>query len=219
MRPACLISFRMVVFPQFLILDRTIEVPGRVHITAKNGVRSCLFTTARVATPSPVVVLVFSRRPDSSGSLPSVDGGKVGEYGPKCQRRCPAWDRGSPAHIGGGRDARVPRKAVRIRQDPAGDTHRGLASVSPPFKPAGRKSGSSGWTRTNNPSVNSRLLCRLSYRGSAGAGETGRSAGEICTKCPYGCKGGASPNRGSSCPDFPLPRTTFGASSNPPPDP
>jgi hypothetical protein len=26
--------------------------------------------------------------------------------------------------------------------------------------------GSPGWTRTNNPSVNSRMLCQLSYRGS-----------------------------------------------------
>ena len=25
--------------------------------------------------------------------------------------------------------------------------------------------GSPGWTRTNNPSVNSRMLCQLSYRG------------------------------------------------------
>ena len=39
--------------------DPTMRVPGRVHITAKNGVRSRLFTTARVATPSPVVVFVF----------------------------------------------------------------------------------------------------------------------------------------------------------------
>ena len=29
--------------------------------------------------------------------------------------------------------------------------------------------GSPGWTRTNNPSVNSRMLCQLSYRGSFGA--------------------------------------------------
>ena len=30
---------------------------------------------------------------------------------------------------------------------------------------------SPGWTRTNNPPVNSRMLCQLSYRGSLGAGE------------------------------------------------
>ena len=29
--------------------------------------------------------------------------------------------------------------------------------------------GSPGWTRTNNPSINSRMLCQLSYRGSFGA--------------------------------------------------
>lgn len=85
--------------------DPAMRVPGRVHITAKNGVRSRLFTTARVATPSPVVVLVFSRRPDSSGSLPSVDVGKVGEYGQKYQRRCwrlPCLKCGPLARIGGG---------------------------------------------------------------------------------------------------------------------
>ena len=27
--------------------------------------------------------------------------------------------------------------------------------------------GSPGWTRTNNPPVNSRMLCQLSYRGSS----------------------------------------------------
>ena len=30
------------------------------------------------------------------------------------------------------------------------------------------KQSSPGWTRTNNPSVNSRMLCQLSYRGSRG---------------------------------------------------
>ena len=97
--------------------DPAMRVPGRVHITAKNGVRSRLFTTARVATPSPVVVLVFSRRPDSSGSLPSVDVGKVGEYGPKCQRRCrllPCLERGRLARLRCGLDARVPRQATCI---------------------------------------------------------------------------------------------------------
>src|SRR5688572_23975063 len=29
--------------------------------------------------------------------------------------------------------------------------------------------GSPGWTRTNNPPVNSRMLCQLSYRGSCAA--------------------------------------------------
>ena len=30
--------------------------------------------------------------------------------------------------------------------------------------------GSPGWTRTNNPPVNSRMLCQLSYRGSVLSG-------------------------------------------------
>src|SRR5207248_1529867 len=34
---------------------------------------------------------------------------------------------------------------------------------------------SPGWTRTNNPSVNSRMLCQLSYRGSIG----GRSVAAV----------------------------------------
>ena len=29
---------------------------------------------------------------------------------------------------------------------------------------------SPGWTRTNNPPVNSRMLCQLSYRGTVRAG-------------------------------------------------
>jgi hypothetical protein len=33
---------------------------------------------------------------------------------------------------------------------------------------AGLSGSSPGWTRTNNPPVNSRMLCQLSYRGSAG---------------------------------------------------
>ena len=32
---------------------------------------------------------------------------------------------------------------------------------------AGLSSYSPGWTRTNNPPVNSRMLCQLSYRGTA----------------------------------------------------
>jgi hypothetical protein len=31
--------------------------------------------------------------------------------------------------------------------------------------PLGDARGSPGWTRTSNPSVNSRMLCQLSYRG------------------------------------------------------
>ena len=92
--------------------------------------------------------------------------------------------------------------------------------VSPTaVRAGGVNSGSSGWTRTNNPSVNSRLLCRLSYRGSSGADEMGRSTGETCTKCPYGCKATARPAVAVGLPGFPLPRVTPGASSNPPPDP
>jgi hypothetical protein len=36
---------------------------------------------------------------------------------------------------------------------------------------------SPGWTRTNNPPVNSRMLCQLSYRGSAANGT--RVSGEF----------------------------------------
>ena len=39
------------------------------------------------------------------------------------------------------------------------------------FRTTGRlQLGSSGWTRTNNPAVNSRTLCQLSYRGLTGRG-------------------------------------------------
>src|SRR4051812_32805055 len=43
---------------------------------------------------------------------------------------------------------------------------------------------SPGWTRTNNPSVNSRMLCLLSYRG--------KSVGRV-----YDFGGGASRSRGT----------------------
>jgi hypothetical protein len=33
-----------------------------------------------------------------------------------------------------------------------------------------QKKGSPGWTRTNNPPVNSRMLCQLSYRGTVLSG-------------------------------------------------
>ena len=44
-------------------------VPGRVYITTwLFGVSSCVFATARVATPLPSVTLVLDRRPDSAGN-------------------------------------------------------------------------------------------------------------------------------------------------------
>jgi hypothetical protein len=74
-----------------------------------------------------------------------------------------------------------PRRTQNAR-DQAGDDLRdedscALASFSSPFGGfvregwgCGRSSGvesSPGWTRTNNPPVNSRMLCQLSYRGTA----------------------------------------------------
>jgi hypothetical protein len=38
--------------------------------------------------------------------------------------------------------------------------------------------GSPGWTRTSNLSVNSRMLCQLSYRGPMSARGLGRDARE-----------------------------------------
>ena len=37
--------------------------------------------------------------------------------------------------------------------------------------------GSPGWTRTRNPSINSRMLCQLSYRGSVAAPKTSKRVG------------------------------------------
>ncbi len=45
--------------------------------------------------------------------------------------------------------------------------------------------GSLGWTRTSNPSVNSRMLCRLSYQGVSVA----FSAGLTIAGAPAGVKG------------------------------
>ncbi len=39
-------------------------------------------------------------------------------------------------------------------------------SEGPHHTDAGLRGGSPGWTRTNNPPINSRMLCQLSYRGS-----------------------------------------------------
>src|SRR6476660_1492974 len=46
--------------------------------------------------------------------------------------------------------------------------HRGAFSSTAPGTPRDRRN-SPGWTRTNNPPVNSRMLCQLSYRGLAAA--------------------------------------------------
>jgi hypothetical protein len=43
---------------------------------------------------------------------------------------------------------------------------------------------SSGWTRTSNPSINSRMLCQLSYRGMREAG--GIVANRFWLREPHG---------------------------------
>src|SRR5918995_4044414 len=45
-------------------------------------------------------------------------------------------------------------------------------------------SGSPGWTRTNNPSVNSRMLCQLSYRGKAATGSPRQRPATIAKRAP-----------------------------------
>src|SRR4028118_1090822 len=54
----------------------------------------------------------------------------------------------------------------------------------------GTPSGSPGWTRTSNPSINSRMLCQLSYRGKVTAGGL------------YGATLAASRRRGGAAPHF-----------------
>ena len=41
--------------------------------------------------------------------------------------------------------------------------------------------GSPGWTRTNNPPVNSRMLCQLSYRGSC-SGKVSKDASTLLNR-------------------------------------
>src|SRR5437868_4441323 len=55
----------------------------------------------------------------------------------------------------------------------------------------GRARSSPGWTRTNNPSVNSRMLCQLSYRGrrrsmvaATGACRRARVRPRLCSPHP-----------------------------------
>ena len=43
---------------------------------------------------------------------------------------------------------------------------------------------SPGWTRTNNPPVNSRMLCQLSYRGSLGRKSLAKLAFDLVERVP-----------------------------------
>ncbi len=43
---------------------------------------------------------------------------------------------------------------------------------------------SPGWTRTNNPPVNSRMLCQLSYRGSLGRESLAKLAFHLLERVP-----------------------------------
>jgi hypothetical protein len=71
---------------------------------------------------------------------------------------------------------RAGRQAIRelasepVREDRAdgGDADRPADMPEPILE------SSPGWTRTNNPPVNSRMLCQLSYRGSTGGGQCSR---------------------------------------------
>ena len=56
----------------------------------------------------------------------------------------------------------VPARVAAVRRRAPG---RGIAAESR----STQSRSSPGWTRTNNPSVNSRMLCQLSYRGLAAA--------------------------------------------------
>ena len=47
---------------------------------------------------------------------------------------------------------------------------------------------SPGWTRTNNPPVNSRMLCQLSYRGSLGRKSLAKLAFHLVERIPDPCK-------------------------------
>ena len=48
---------------------------------------------------------------------------------------------------------------------------RGLILVRSPGQTADLGWCSSGWTRTNNPAINSRMLCQLSYGGPCSRGD------------------------------------------------
>lgn len=56
--------------------------------------------------------------------------------------------------------------------------------------------GSPGWTRTNNPPVNSRMLCQLSYRGSVQPAQVSNPAAR--GKIRLAARSGRSPGRASA---------------------
>ena len=60
-----------------------------------------------------------------------------------------------------------PTSLRTISQSRATTSALSARTESPPPQPRPDTVSSPGWTRTNNPSVNSRMLCQLSYRGSA----------------------------------------------------
>ena len=78
-----------------------------------------------------------------------------------------------PTDDGGQHDVRRP-PIVQRRHRP----------VAAPF------ASSPGWTRTNNPPVNSRMLCQLSYRGSAAAivARLSISSRSSATRCASDCR-------------------------------
>src|SRR5512146_457802 len=56
--------------------------------------------------------------------------------------------------------------------------------------PRGQERRSSpGWTRTNNPPINSRMLCQLSYRGSVPRAHISKVGTEGKIGLPYGGSG------------------------------
>jgi hypothetical protein len=69
-----------------------------------------------------------------------------------------------------GGDRAAVHTAVRQRQ---------RSSPAPEIRTVTCGDGSPGWTRTNNPSVNSRMLCQLSYRGSLSPHRLARRIGPL----------------------------------------
>ena len=76
-----------------------------------------------------------------------------------------------PVHVPGSATGQVPTTVqVRELRAPGSINEGPRPGVQPGQRPSSR---SPGWTRTNNPPVNSRMLCQLSYRGSCGLRRTG----------------------------------------------
>ena len=130
------------------VLRKTFQSDEKLSLISAAAV----LTVSRLSVPDPVL---FRCLPD-----PSADTG-----------RCRAGSRSPRKPVQNQRPrapSRQPFKSGQKKHGPAPLPGRGLCEPVWRAVRATRKIGSSGWVRTNDPRINSPLLCQLSYRGTNG---------------------------------------------------